>query len=478
MKPVIRNINILVLILACFVILVLPGKKEIWYDETISVLCSKGINYDTPVSLASACNLNGSTIQQLNTSSNVFTATVLDNGNSFLYNISLHWFTGIFGNSLSSYMLFSKLCAIASLIGLYLLCGLLWGNSVFTSLAVILLLADNNFTGMSHEVRAYSMATCLVTFAILYCYKFIYQASKPLYLFLTGLFAVAAILSHFLTVYIILVILIALVVTKKAALFSIKNIVAMAIPFTIAGIFFYFSIKGLQVMSHQNAKIQAKALATGFSLSEVAARTMRFTAINFKAVFPTIFNNAVVVAVSFLFIVGLYIASIKTAIGDVQKRNLRLLFILGASGSVFLALLCVKSHHYTALYYRYFSFCIPFATLSIVYALYLLSQSPRIPKLATSTVSGIVLLPAVGLFLLTLQKNNPQLTFNHVAVANQILRNNIATIEVPNWEDALLVQCFLPKEYKINYVVNPTSPNFTLHRGNTSETVPVIRNNG
>jgi hypothetical protein len=107
-----------------------------------------------------------------------------------------------------------------------------------------------------------------------------------------------------------------------------------------------------------------------------------------------------------------------------------------------------------------------------------LFQNPRIPKLIAGAAATIVLLPALGLFLFTIRKNSPQLKYNHVAIANEILRNNISNIEVPQWEDALLVQCFLPKDYKINYVVNPASPNFTLHRGDTTETVPVIRNNG
>src|ERR1700722_13606084 len=106
-----RKINIFCLLAAIILVLTLPVKKEIWYDETVSIRCSKGISHDTPALLSNIDAANSAGLSRLNTAANVFNATVLDNGNSFLYNLCLHWFTLIFGISVAAYMLLSKLCA-------------------------------------------------------------------------------------------------------------------------------------------------------------------------------------------------------------------------------------------------------------------------------------------------------------------------------------------------------------------------------
>ena len=160
--------------MAIIIVLILPLKKEIWYDETVSVLCARGISHDAPMLFANTNVVSSVALAQLNTPANVFNATVNDNANSFLYNICLHWYTAVAGNSITSYMLFSKLLAIATLIAFYFLCGLFFGRgSPFTSVAIMLLAIDIDFIGMSHEIRAYQMGILFVTLAAIYFYKFI-----------------------------------------------------------------------------------------------------------------------------------------------------------------------------------------------------------------------------------------------------------------------------------------------------------------
>ena len=85
-----KKINIFCLLAAIIAVLLLPLKKEIWYDETISMQCSKGISSDAPSLFANTNTTNSETLAGLNTAGNVFNATVLDNGNSYLFNIGLH----------------------------------------------------------------------------------------------------------------------------------------------------------------------------------------------------------------------------------------------------------------------------------------------------------------------------------------------------------------------------------------------------
>ena len=86
------------------------------------------------------------------------------------------------------------------------------------------------------------------------------------------------------------------------------------------------------------------------------------------------------------------------------------------------------------------------------------------------------MIPPCVLFILSVYKANPILKYNHIAIASQIVRDKVVKIEVPEWQDAFLIQCVLPDGYKIDYVRNATSPYFTIYKAGTTEQVPVIRN--
>jgi hypothetical protein len=470
-----KKINIFCLLAAIIAVLLLPLKKEIWYDETVSMLCSKGISSDAPSLFANTNTTNSDTLGRLNTAGNVFSATVLDNGNSFLFNIGLHWFTLMFGNDIATYLLFSKLCGIAALIAFYFLCNLFFEGSLFTSVAIILLTSDLTFMAMSHEIRAYAMGIFFITLAGIYFYKFMYRSEKPIYLFLLGLFSVGAVLSHFLAVYIVLVFVGGLVLQKKWSLFSLKNVLALAIPVCLVAVFFYFSHYGLVLMNKQNQAIQQRTMAEGFNLWQVLLRSMKYTAINFKTVYPSLINKSIVIAGSFLIVVVTYVAGIRVANTAAEKRNLHLLFLSGISSSFFLAFLSIKSHHYTSLYFRYYSFCLPFATLFTAYFLFVIFNSKKMSKVVNRIIMLIVLVPAVALSLVFNFKANPKVKYNHTLVARQIIKNNVRKIDVPEWKDAFLFQSILPEGYKIDYVVNPTSLYFTLYSTGAEEKVLVIR---
>ena len=469
-----RKINILCLAVTILIVLVLPLKKEMWYDETISMFCSKGIGHDLSYFLDSTNTTNSDKLAEYNTAANVFHATVKDNANSYIYNIGLHWFTALSGNSLQAYMLFSKLTSIATLIALFVLCGMFWGNSLFTSVAMLLLVTDTDFIGMSHEIRAYSMGMCFVTIAAIYFFKFI-EKDKPLYLFLLGLFSVAAILSHFLSVYIILSFLIALIYLKRGALFSGRNIAAMIIPVALLGLFFLLAYPGLQVMNKQSQEIHAKTVSGGFSIWEMLHKSARFFALNFKVVFPAFINKSAVVIISAVSVIILYVAGQRNSGNNNDKRNLSLLFLPGVSGSIFLAFLSIKAQHYTPLYYRYYSFCLPFCCLFTAYALQLIYSNPKINMLIKSSIISVILLPSMALFIIGIRNNKPDKQYNHIEVAKKITTGSVNKIEVQLWTDAFLIQCVLPVDYKIDYVRNKIAPYFTLYNAKGIQQIPVLR---
>lgn len=474
-KGLAKKINILCLLAAIIAVLVLPLKKEVWYDETVSILCSKGIGHNTSSDLANTSVVSSSVLEQLNNPTEVFKATVVDNSNSYLYNILLHWFTAMAGNSTESYMLFSKICGAALLIAFFVLCNLFFQGSIFTSLAILLLTTDNTILGMSHEIRAYIMGAFFVTMAAIWLYKFLYEKDKPVYLLLTGLFSVGAVLSHFLSVYVVLAFIVALLYNKRAALFSFKNLLALLLPVALIAIFLYCSLSGLHVMSKQNEQIKLKE--HDFNTIEVLWRALKFTDINFRFVLPAIKSNKAVVALSFLSLLSLYLFGLRKTTDSADRRNLNLLLLLGISGTFFLTFLCFKSQHYTALYFRYFSFCIPFSCLFIAYLLSILFRDGAIKPAVKSIILAAVLFPAAFVSFMAAYKASPVVKYNHAAVANKIQKDKIQKIEVPAWEDALLIHSLLPTGYPIDYTRNRNVTYFTLFNGAIPEKIEVIRNN-
>lgn len=469
-----KVINIFCLVAAIAIVLLLPAKKEVWYDETVSILCSHGFSSDDPTRFAGTATVSSAMLERMNTVKNVFDATVTDNANSFLYNICLHWFTMMFGNTIIAYMLLSKLCAIITLLAFFVLSSRFFVSGAFTGLAVLLLAADINFIGMSHEIRAYSMATAFACFAGLFFFRYVNEENNPKYLLLTGLCSVAAVLTHFLSVYIVVVVCCSLLATHRRQLLTFKNLFAILVPIVLAGLFFYFAWPGLQIMSRQNQEIQEHRSIFHFDLWVVVIGTLRFIALNFKMVFPAFIGKQPVVIFSFLGVIALYIAAWKYAADAITRRNLHLLFALGVSSSLFLALLCIKSGHYTSLYYRYHSFAIPFSTLFMVYAIYALYGSGQINKMIKPAMIAGVLVPVVFLFVKGTSSANPQVKYNHFAIAERLIDGGVDAITVPGWRDAFLIQCSLPGNYKIDYVRNEFAPYFTFQTGSGEQKIPVI----
>ncbi len=456
-----KKINIFCLLAAIFIIIVLPLKKEMWYDETISILCSKGITHDTPAAFANTSTINSATIQGLNTAGNVFNATVADNANSFLYNICLHWFTMLFGNSVGTYVAFSKLLAIATIIAFYFLCSLFFGHALFTSLAILLLVTDNNFSGMSHEIRAYAMCIFFVTIGALYCFRYVYKQQKWLYLFLTGIFSAAALLSHFLSIYIILFFLGLLFLKKEKHYSPRANLIALLFPVVLLGFFFLFAYPGVHTMSVQNQHIQQRTAADGFSLADVVLQAGRLMAINYRVVFPAFTIQWPIIIFSVVLVLCLYVYASNVARDGGERNKLHALFIPGLAATLFLAALCIKSHHYTALYYRYFSFSIPFCCLFMSYVIYVVTKNPVVNASVKVGLMFLILLPELALFIAGVN-GTVHANYSHTVAAKAIEKENIRKVEVPAWEDALLLQCLLPGSYKIDYFRKPGSSNFEL----------------
>lgn len=471
-----RYINLAVLMFVTALVLFFPVHKQVWYDESVSMLCSKGL-YFTDANQLTALQANTSdALAAQNTAGEVYKCTIIDNGNSFLYNELLHYYTNIFGNGIDSYMWLSKLCAVGVLLAFFFFCRTLWADSIFTSLALILIGTDTVFWGMAHEIRAYELGMMLIIAAAAFCHRFVYGNARTSDLFLCGLMSVGAVLSHYLSAYAILVLVGFIVVFRYKELFKVKNIVAIGVPVVIAGIYFAAAASGFATMNRQNAAIAAKKAAHGpFAISHVITEAMKFTSGNFRFVESTFMGSTPVIVLSFALIGVLYFAAIRLSPSGKEKRNLHMLFLLGISGTLFLSALCIKSHHYTALYFRYFSFCLPFAILFTAYALYVICTAGAVKKMAGVAIVCFVALPPVVLFAKVVG-GRYKVKYNHMMIARTITENKLEKLVVPTWTDAFMVQSSLPKGYKLNYAIDTTSKDFVLIKADSIvKKVPIIR---
>jgi len=88
---------------------------------------------------------------------------------------------------------------------------------------------------------------------------------------------------------------------------------------------------------------------------------------------------------------------------------------------------------------------------------------------------AVTLAPSFLLFIINLKKNNPEVKYSHISIAKEIVNDKVARIEVPEWDDALLIQTMLPDDCKIDYVLNKSSAYFTLYKTNAIERVTIIK---
>jgi hypothetical protein len=467
-----NRIDQVVLILAMLFVLLMPVNKKIWYDETVSVLCSKGISHNTPAQYQGATIITNAELEKHNNAANVFEATVVDNSNSYLYNIKLHFFTNMFGNTINTYVLLSRLFAVCALICFYVLARKFISAPLFRAIAIFFLCADPIFWGMSIEIRAYMAGIFFICLSAIFLVRFLNENDSPANLFFTLLFSVAAMLTHFLTVYVLLIYALLLLVYKGKTLLSKKYILPVVVPVLLLGIFFMCSISGLQVMGKQN-KVISEIQKDSFTYSSVLFNFLKFTAVNMKVVLPAFHPSNIIKILAAGILLIVYMVGRKAAKGTGQLKPMHMLLLLALSGSLFLTALSVAAGHNTPFYNRYFSFSVPFNCLFIAFFLQLLFQHSR-SAIVKYAAMAFFIVPVAFLFYKGL-KIQGDVKYSHTQIAEIISSKNMTDVEVQEAGDALLIHCFLPSGYQLNYHIVPTATAFKASGQNLVESVPIVR---
>ena len=221
------------------------------------------------------------------------------------------------------------------------------------------------------------------------------------------------------------------------------------------------------VLGHQNEN--------NFNLGGVAINFMKFTSLNFKIIFPRFKDTAMVATLSFFLIGFIYFLGNKLVKNNSeQTEKFNLFFILGIISSLFLAIMSINIKSYSPFYYRYFTFSIPFIALFLAHFIQIMSNKYN-NKAITTAIFLMLFLPNAYFYVGFLIKNNTVVRYNHITIAQEIVSKNITNVELPEWEDAFLIQSFLPSGYDLDFTLNKTSPNFTLSNATIHEQFLVIK---
>lgn len=191
-----KIILIIIILLGLVIRIKSLGSFSIWGDEQTTILVSNGYK---------SVDINENLFSQLdyhkhNDVGGVIQSTINDNGNSLFYNISLHTWLKLFGNSDISARSFSLLSGMLLVLLSILIIDNIFKDKKLTILIAIILAVHPLLLEYSVEARSYSYATIWCVISSFALYK-IAKTNKNigLYSCLYFVSTTAALFSHYLT---------------------------------------------------------------------------------------------------------------------------------------------------------------------------------------------------------------------------------------------------------------------------------------
>lgn len=460
-----KNYNLinLSILLSCIAILLFwPTFPFYNYDQTISILCSNGISHD--VKFDSNNEITSLAISKLNNTQRVIEATKLDNSNSLLYNLLLHYFILLFGNSPSTYILLSKLVGVICLVSIYRFTKLLLGNSIFVSVSILLLVTDIRFWGHAHEIRAYILTMLCLSEMSIYTYKYLFIKPAPKFLWFSGLFAVFALLSHYLSVSIICVAVLWIIVYQWENIKKPTHFIALLIPVFIFGLYILYMLNGLQTMTNQNQQISLRKITDNFTVKGALLGILKITTINFRSQIAAFSGKPISIFISsYLTIIILYITYIKQNT-SIDRKKVIFFTTLSISCSVLQLILAIKSKHYTAIHYRYLSFATPFVTLLLTLVIYTAWTNIKKERAISIAILLYFSIPNIYIYIKGGLFTKIRYDLQYISLAKEIQATSADSISCKTRYDACLVNCFLPKKLNVKYHAEKSIKKFSLYK--------------
>jgi len=305
-----------------------------------------------------------------------------DNGNSFFYNIALHFFGKVFGNTDNVFRLFSVIFDIVSLLTVASIGRLLKIDRTRVLLACFIFALYPLFISFGGIIRTYAFTTAITLLLI----RLVISADKSARpigsVFVIASLATILFLSHYLTYYILLVVALFFLFNRKTLAMHFKRIaIGFAFAGLICGLFLFFNYQRLSTIN-KRSKNYKEVAKSGHSNSRkleaitpglFAVRTAHYlnayylgsnTVENQTKAFT---NEKFSVVISFVLLI-LPLVLLFNLKPELENRRwvvfFAALFIAGNLSAIALSLL---AGHMTSLNPKYSMFSIPFFIMAVCF---------------------------------------------------------------------------------------------------------------
>ncbi len=445
-----------ILLFALFLRLINISDHSIWFDEKTSVIISQGIKYGDAT--ISDSIVNSKTLLEKNTLHNVYLSTIADNGNCVAYNFTLHFWINTFGTSDAAARALSVLFSLASL-GLIFLFSLKNFGFKTASFVLVLFALNPLSVAYANEARSYSMAVFFTLSASFILWQFVFnkEIEKPwLKIFLYGLCAGIALLSHYLTASVFIAhVLIALLLLRNK-----KGWVNLIAGGTIALLIFALwmmngGLEGLKILKYQTdsyAKILAeyKEGSLGFvmpaSIGNIITGVIQVSLQEFGNSLQAFFRIRMIMP---LLLLPLGIIAFLFWKNKENRKQYLFFFTLFITQILFAAYSAVSSGHTISFQPLYSNFVAPYIFIFLALGLIYIWEKNKIVGVILIVVQIVILNFSLNAIYSDIPKNRK---INPYPAMAKALENTQSNIKCSDWKDVQMLSLYLPKEK--NYTFN------------------------
>jgi len=470
----VKKINLFTLLACIALTVVLCPKKQMYFDEPFQIMEAHGFSIPTAEKYYSQPTFTAAEMDKENTLHNVFSYS------DSIHYVLIHLLNPIFGNGLNFYVYFSLFWAICTLIAFYFLCRRVIGDNLFTALALVLLFTNISFLAQAYSIRHYIMALFFATMSGIYFFK--YRDEKSVMsLLMLGLTCAVCIVSHYFTFYIILIYIAAILLEERLGFFKLKNILVLLIPLAMLAVYFHFHVSPIQDNhTYQNyIKHQPLAINADMSLGNEFSLFLKSVSVNFMVFYP-LFKDIFIVRIgSVLLLLAVYVFGVMKLFPDKEeRRKFHLVFALGIISCFVLVALAVRGKNNMLFSYRYFLFSMPFCCLFVALFLKQLLRNAHTNVAVKGLIVVVLIGPGLFKFVAMRMKRaaNNGLECNQLVVVDEIKKNNVHKLEVPEVVDAIFINSLLPANYEMTYTTNANTDTATLYYNNTTEKIHLAKN--
>lgn len=459
------------------------AKHGLWWDERISVSNAAGSILAEPIASSSSA-FTGQDFWSGNTIHNVIEATVTqDGGNNLLFNVLLHYWIQLWGTQDLSVRLLSALFGILSVWLVYRLALSLCSKKI-ACIAGVLAAAHPFLIRYSQETRSYALATFLSLSATLVFIHLVgvNHSKSPLARnwLLYGLLIGAALLSHYLTIYVFL----------GHALFAILHVrgqrvwldlvrtaaigVILVSAWMLAG-----GNRGLKVIASMNQSYQQRAthpsVDENWALPAMPSNLLKGWLQTSLAISGNLLQMAglrlgqlgILLIIPVTLLAGCWRARKNQ---ELSSFGLLLLVILSGSGLVFSTILALHSGHIISFQPLYGLFATPYLTILLAVGMAQVAAFRGWPKFTMGCLVclySVTTLVSIKLVYDDAPQHRPPNIYR--VLSEQIIQASLPgdVIVYRSWADARLHNLYLRNSNSIIQTVEPD------HKGNS---IKVVRN--